>query len=422
MTKKLFRDDALEAQKSNWIGNVILLRPFSFTVLTGFAAFFAIILLLFLFFGSYTKRSTVMGQLMPNTGLIRVYAKEGGIVTEKFVKEGQTVKKDQPLYAVSLTRFSDSGNYNQSLEQQINIKQGTLDSDKQKSLDLHQNTYSQTESEISALSLEIDKLNMLLEEQKQRLHLAKQNVDRYQELRNKDYISTEDFQLKQDAYLDQKLRLQSYEREKIAKQSELANKRIFLKSLSSKLSTDLSNLDRQIATNRQELIENKAKNSLVIKANGTGVVASINAQIGQQVSQNVPLLNIVPEKSTLYAHLYVPSSAIGFIKKGQPVKLRFQAFPYQKFGQVNGEIISISDTTMNSQELMSMGELSQAGEAQQNDAIYLVKVKLASQDIKVYGESRPFKVGMAFEADILQEKRKLYEWVLEPLYSISGKI
>lgn len=422
MTKKLFRDDAIEAQKSNWIGNVVLLRPFSFTVLTSFAAFFAIILLLFIFFGSYTKRSTVMGQLMPNTGLIRVYAKEGGIVTEKFVKEGQTVKKDQPLYEVSLTRFSDSGNYNQSLEQQINIKQGTLDSDKQKSLDLHQNTYSQTESEISALSLEIEKLNMLLEEQKQRLHLAKQNVDRYQELRDKDYISTEDFQLKQDAYLDQKLRLQSYEREKIAKQSELSNKRIFLKSLASKLSTDLSNLDRQIATNRQELIENKAKNSLVIKANGTGVVTSINAEIGQQVSQNVPLLNIVPEKSTLFAHLYVPSSAIGFIKKGQPVKLRFQAFPYQKFGQVNGEIVSISETTMNSQELMSMGELSQGGEAQQNDAIYLVKVKLANQDIKVYGESRPFKVGMAFEADILQEKRKLYEWVLEPLYSISGKI
>lgn len=422
MTKKLFREDAIDAQKSKWIGEVILLRPFSFTVLTIFAAFFAIILLLFLFFGSYTKRSTVSGQLMPNTGLIRVYAKEGGIVTQKFVKEGQAVTKGQPLYEVSMSRFNESGNYNESLEQQINIKQSTLDSEKQKSKDLHLNTYAQTEAEISSLRLEIDKLVMLIQEQQQRLALAKQNVTRYEELKNKDYISTEEFQLKQDAYLDQKLRLQSYEREKIAKSSELANREIALKSLSSKLSNDMSNLDRQIATNRQELIENKARDSLLIKANGSGIVTSINGEIGQQISQNVPILNIVPTNSILEAHLYVPSSAVGFIKAGQPVKLRFQAFPYQKFGQANGKIVSISETTMNTQELISMGEFSQGANATQNDPVYLVKVHLDSQNVKAYGEAKPLKVGMAFEADVLQEKRKLYEWVLEPLFSISGKI
>ena len=422
MTKKLFREDAIEAQKSNWIGDVILLRPFSFTVLTSFAATFAILILIFLFFGSYTKRSTVSGQLMPNTGLIRVYAQEGGIVTEKFVKEGQAVKKNQPLYTLSLTRFSDAGNYNESLEQQINIKQGTLDLEKQKSQDLHRNTYDQTESEISALNLEIDKLNMLIQEQKQRLELAQQNVNRYQDLRDKDYISAEELQAKQDIYLEHKLRLQSYEREKIGKLAELANKQLVQKSLASKLSNDISNLDRQIATNKQELIENKAKNSLLVRANGSGVVTSINAEVGQQISQNVPILNIVPDHSILEAHLYVPSSAIGFIKEDQPVKLRFQAYPYQKFGQAKGKIISISETTMNTQELNSMGENSQGTQTQQNEPVYLVKVQLDSQSMKAYGEAKALKVGMAFDADILQEKRKLYEWVLEPLFSISGKI
>lgn len=422
MTKKLFRDDALEAQKSSWIGDVVLIRPFSFTVLTLIAALFALAILLFLFFGTYTKRSTVTGQLMPNSGLIRVFSQEAGIISKKLVNDGQLVQQGQPLYEISLTRFSDLGNYNASLQKQIEIKQGTLDLEKQKSIDLNQNTVDQTQSEMRAIQLELDKLDMLMQEQKQRLDLAKQNVERYSELRAKDYISAEDLQQKQDLYLDQKLRLQSFEREKIAKYSELSNKQIYLKSLKARLSSELSNLDRQIATSEQELIENTAKNRLVVKANGTGVVTSINAEVGQQILPNIPLLNIVPAASTLIAHLYVPSSAIGFVKENQPVKLRFQAFPYQKFGQVTGQILSISETTMNAQELMSMGEMSQSNEAGKNEPIYLVKVKLSQQFMQVYGEQRPFKVGMAFDADILQEKRKLYEWVLEPLYSITGKL
>ena len=151
-------------------------------------------------------------------------------------------------------------------------------------------------------------------------------------------------------------------------------------------------------------------------------MSSINAQIGQQINANIPLLNIVPDGSSLEAHLYIPSSAIGFIRLNQPVKLRFQAFPYQKFGQADGKILSISETTINPQELSSFGDVNQSFKNNQNDPIYLVKVRLNEQTIKAYGEKKPLKVGMVFEADILQEQRKLYEWVLEPLYSISGKL
>ncbi|MCU4363348.1 hypothetical protein KTH19_18825, partial [Acinetobacter sp. WU_MDCI_Abxc22] len=58
----------------------------------------------------------------------------------------------------------------------------------------------------------------------------------------------------------------------------------------------------------------------------------------------------------------------------------------------------------------------------ENQAIYLVKVAIDQQSIKAYGIKHPLKVGMVFEADIMQENRKLYEWVLEPLFSISGKL
>lgn len=422
MNKKLFRDKAVDAQKSKWIGEVILISPFSFTVMTIGVAIFTIIIVLFLFLGSYTKKTTVQGQLMPDTGLIRVYAVDGGTINKKFIQEGQTVKMGDPLYQLQMTRFSNSGNYNESLAQQIQVKKQTLATEKDQLKNLHQNSYEQTISEIQSLKLQLAKVDGLIQEQKQRLALALENMNRYQQLKEKDYISVEEFQTKQDIYFNQKLTLQSYERDRIAKKSELANKELILQSLQSKLNNELNNVDRQLASNQQELIENKARDSLLIKANASGVVTSLNAEVGQQVSSTTPLLNIVPAHSQLEAHLYIPSSAIGFVKLNQSIRLRFQAYPYQRFGQAQGNISSISETTMNTQELTNLGEFNNSLAMNKNESVYLIKVKLQQQSMKAYGENKRLKVGMTFDADVLQEKRKLYEWVLEPLYSITGKL
>ena len=398
MTNKLFRDKAIYAQKSKWIGEVILIRPFSFTVLTIVVAIFTVLLVSFIFFGSYTKRTSVKGLLIPNTGLIRVYSAEGGTVSEKFVKEGQLVEKGTPLIALKMTRYNSTGNYNESVQQQIKLKKQSLDTEKNKLKDLHLNSVQQLNAEIQSIRLDLIKLDGLIAEQSQRLALAQENAHRYRDLKDKEYISIEEYQLKQDNYISLKVALQSYEREKNTKQAELENKLLAQQGLASKLE------------------------SLLLQANATGKIASINAEVGQFISPNIPVMNIVPTPSYLEAHLFVPSSAIGFIRTGQTVKLRFQAYPYQKFGQGEGVIHSISATTMNPQELTNLGELSQGVTLNQSEPVYLVKVKLEQQFVKAYGESKPLKVGMAFDADIMQEKRKLYEWVLEPLYSITGKI
>ena len=422
MKNKLFRDKAIDAQKSKWIGETILIRPFSFTILTLIVAIFSLMLLSFIFFGSYTKRTSVNGLLIPDTGLIRVYSAEGGNISEKFVKEGQLVQKGAPLIALTMTRYSRSGNYSESVEQQIELKKQSLDTEKNKLKDMHINNVQQVNSEIQSIRLDLNKLDGLISEQRQRLKIAQENANRYRDLKNKEYISVEEYQLKQDNYMSLKVALQSYEREKINKQAEYENKLLTLQGLSSKLDNDLTLVDRQLAVNQQELLENKARDSLVLQANTTGEIASINAEVGQFISPNIPIMNIVPKPSYLEAHLFVPSSAIGFIRRGQAVKLRFQAYPYQKFGQGQGKIISISATTLNPQELTNLGELSQGMSFSQNEPVYLVKVQLDKQFVKAYGETKPLKVGMAFDADIMQEKRKLYEWVLEPLFSITGKI
>ena len=73
MTAPFFRQSALNAQHHKWLGEIILIRPLTFTFFTLFAATVALALIAFAYFGTYTKRSTVIGQLIPDTGLLKIY-------------------------------------------------------------------------------------------------------------------------------------------------------------------------------------------------------------------------------------------------------------------------------------------------------------------------------------------------------------
>lgn len=73
-----------------------------------------------------------------------------------------------------------------------------------------------------------------------------------------------------------------------------------------------------------------------------GLVASRLVEVGQAVQPGQPMLSLLPEGSQLRAQLLVPSAAIGFVKKGDQVLLRYKAHPYQKFGSHIGRVIRVS--------------------------------------------------------------------------------
>ena len=126
---------------------------------------------------------------------------------------------------------------------------------------------------------------------------------------------------------------------------------------------------------------------------------------------------MLPGDGALEAELLVPSRAIGFIEPGDKVLLRYQAYPYQKFGHHLGHVARISRSALSNGELGAL-----VGNAQQGEPFYRITVALARQDVTAYGKAEPLKPGMLLEADVLGEKRRLIEWVFEPLYSLKGKV
>ena len=84
--------------------------------------------------------------------------------------------------------------------------------------------------------------------------------------------------------------------------------------------------------------------------------------------------------------------------------------------------MSVSRTTIASNELVGIENQVSGGAGANNESLYRITVDIAAQTINAYGKPQPLQVGMLLEADMLQDTRRLYEWVLEPLYSLTGKL
>ena len=126
------------------------------------------------------------------------------------------------------------------------------------------------------------------------------------------------------------------------------------------------------------------------------------------------MVSLLPTGVALEAHLFVPSRSIGFVAQGQTVALQYQAFPYQRFGSYQGRVTEISRTLILPTETAVPLPLAEPA--------YRVIVTIDSQSVKAYGHDVPLQPGMLLDANIQLDRRRLYQWLLDPLYSIRGRI
>ncbi|HFC2809279.1 TPA: HlyD family efflux transporter periplasmic adaptor subunit [Neisseria gonorrhoeae] len=417
----LFRKEVFVAQQNKWTGQVILTRPFSFLFLTFCAFLIALCIIIFLIFGSYTNKTTVEGQLLPTMGVVRVYSSDIGTITHKFVEDGNFVKAGEPLFKLSTSRFGEKGNVQAKLAAEANLKKTLALQELERLKRIHQNEQKNVHNNIHRLNNQLENIKQQITGQNRQIRLAEKTLNKNKFLASQGAVSQQDKMTAESHLLEQRSRLESLKREQNNAIRELDEQKITLSSLPERHKTELSQLNHAITEMNQEILDFDLKSEQTIRASKSGYISTINVDIGQQVEPSKLLLSIVPEQTELVANLYIPSKAVGFIKPKDKVVLRYQAYPYQKFGHATGEIISVARTALGKQELSGLGIIF-TNPTLLNEPAYLVKVKLEKQTIKAYGENKPLQIGMILEADILHERKKLYEWVLDPLYSISGKI
>jgi membrane fusion protein len=146
------------------------------------------------------------------------------------------------------------------------------------------------------------------------------------------------------------------------------------------------------------------------------------AEPGQSVTPASALASLLPADAQLQAQLFAPSSAVGFVRPNQQVQLRYQAFPYQKFGHHAGQVLQVSRTPLQATELAGLPLPEAMKGAASAEPLYRITVTLDRQAVQAYGEAQPLAAGMQLEADVLLDRRRLIEWIFEPLLSVTGRV
>lgn len=423
MTNPLFRPEALSAQKANWTGSVILTTPISFTFLSLCAFAIALVLVGFLVWGEYTKRSTVKGQLIPDKGLVQAYTTTAGVITEKYITDGQEVKAGDLLYKISTARYSDDSKIStqKALASELVIKKQLTEHEITRTKQAQTAQRQSIANTIEQLNIDLERVQRQIKLQQQQIAIAQSTLERYELAKQSEAVSAQELSNQQMAYNAQLENLSGLEREKANIEKQVQEQKITLNRLDGEHQAVLLQYNKTLSDNQSEIIQNLASDTVLIKAQVDGVVSVSYAEIGQFVDSSRTLASILPSDSQLIAQLYVPSRAIGFVKTDDKVLLRYAAYPYQKFGHATGKIDTVAKTASASQSLPTIGTVFGV-EQSIDEPVYIIKVKLDKQSITAYGQQLPLVAGMTLDGDIMHETRKLYEWVLEPLYSITGKV
>lgn len=415
MNRPLFRQEAIDAQRNSLCGAVLLAWQPTWLLFTIAAVLMVAAILSFAIWGQFTRKEHVTGYLAPTKGLIKIFTPQPGRVLERHVMEGQAVTEGEVLLIVSSERATTTTREAQAaMLNELRGRRESLQREQTKQSRIDQLATAGLAERIRGLEMEITQVRAQLELQRARVASAEHTVKRHETLVAARFVSEATMQQKQDELLEARNQLAATQRNLIALARDLNTARLDLAASELKRANNGAAIERQISELEQQLTEADTQRVVVLTAPADGTVTTILAEVGQAANPGAPLLSILPAGAELEAHLLVPTRAAGFIKPRQEVALRYQAFPYQRFGHYLGEVTAIGRTVIQPNESNLPLPV--------QEPVYLVTVRLPVQQVRAYGQDLPLQAGMALDADVHVDRRRLIEWVFDPILSVSGRV
>jgi membrane fusion protein len=419
-TYRLFRPEALLACELAWQGRPALALgvPAAFTSISAAAVVAAAVALITL--GGYTRRVDMEGTVLPNTGVIAISVPSPGRIEALTVQEGDAVTKGAPLYTMDVDTDTKDGGIQRRIIDTQTRERDTLTQEIGRKLRMNEENEAELRQKIEATKLQINQVVAQISVQQGFVTKVTNDYQFFASLVERRLVSLNELTARQQAWIQATGRLQDLENSKLKLQSELKEAQYQLATSVHTRTDEIDTLKNRILEIDEKLANSEAHHLIEIRAPEDGVVTAILAHPGQTVGTGSPMLKIVPKDAPLQAELLAPSSAVGFIRKGGRVLLRYSAFPYQKFGEYWGTVVSVSRTVLNADEVKNLlaGAPPSQQNGQQSGPFYRVVVEPDTQTVNIYGEELSLPAGMQVKAYALLERRQLYEWMLEPLYDL----
>lgn len=292
---------------------------------------------------------TATGRLESAKGKEIVKTPAGGKVDKVYVENGEFVEKGQPLVSFDTTMAEEEKEKAQAL---ISLEKEGLKR-KINSINLRKKTFEkqyQTQAQIT------DSYRFLE---------AQGSITSIQLLQSEDQLFTIETQL--TALNEQELELKIN-----------ADKRI------RELQAVAKNADQQLKYKK-------------VKAAKSGIVFDIQASNNGVLGAGEDIMSIVPEGS-LSAKVYVPNKDIGFVKVGQNAKVRVDAFPASRYGELNGKITLIGADVL-------------APDKTSNSYRFPIDITLERSWLEVNDLKIPLRSGMAISSNLQIRKKRLISLV-----------
>ena len=408
---RLFRQEAVSSQTARLDGEVILTQPLPSRIL-GYAGM-AIVAggLLFLSTATYARMENVSGWVVPEGGIIRVGARQGGIIERIEVAEGDEVRANQALAQVRISSDFNDGNAGTLLEDQLRIEaeaaaaqakatQGQLVAERQ-----------QVGLRKIAILRELDETRSGLTTLEEKANLHRLNVTRAEQLAARGAFTQRSLEEARMAELVARQDVSQAKTSILNYERQISDLDARHRTLPLEIEAAQAQARVSQAALAQRQTEAAVRHNYIVGATVSGRVVAVPVSQGQDVAAGTMIAAITPADSKLEAELFVPSRAAGFIKPGQEVRLMYQAFPYQKFGSAQGTVGQVSRTVLGPDDISVPG-------LKINEPVFRVKVKLDRELVSAYGQDMPVQPGMLLSADVIIDRRTLLEWLLDPLYAV----
>lgn len=401
----LFRSEAVTAARDRLGGPV---RPIGVTswILASFTTALLVVAITFLSVARYARRETVAGVLQPTAGALRVTSLRPGIVATVDVREGQDVVRGQQLMTISLDPTMSGGRrLGEVLSEASKQQSSALVRQAKAKRDLTSRQRDEVAAKRMALREQERRLLIDAGLQRERVVLAEQSALSARALWSKELMSALQYRQREEALLVARQGLSAIERE-LAQISPSAAQ---LAAVDSRLVAEAEDTAAAIAASRAQLEERQAsiqaETRIVLVAERSGQVAALQAKPGAAATAGQALAFVLPRGTKLQAELWVPSRAVGFVRRGDRVRLMYDAFPYQRFGVGRGRITEAARAPTAPSDLPVP--------IRTEESLYRVLVALDAQDVHGYGKTWHLSPGMRVTADVVLDQQSLLGWLFD---------
>lgn len=403
-------------------------------------------LLLWSFYGRLDVVSVAEGKLVPVSYLKIVQPSEAGIVREIAIKEGQHVEKDQLLIRMDANiSEADSKSIQNELEHkslelrriEAELSGKPFKRENTDSVELFNRIYAEYQSNRRAYEDDIaseqtsqQKAYSDLAATREVQHKLEQTLPSYQAQEAAyDKLVKDGFagklmgQEKQRARIEneQDLRAQEYNAKSLQAMIAQSQKRLnqIQSDYRQKLEADRVTIYAEHQHLEQEWAKQSHKNSLLeLKAPQAGIVKDLATHTpGTVVSPGTVLMTLVPNNEALQAEVWLKNEDAGFVHEGQAVKVKLMAYPFQKYGMVDGKVLQVSAdaTDRGNQSNNNQPNSEKDTSTSTTQLAYRTIVQLNKQNLEIEQEKLHLTPGMQVAAEIKLADQTVMQYLLSPV-------